>query len=61
MSRKEETDWLDDAFDDKKNEEAYLAAQKANNRGCLIALCVGAFVLIAIFLASFGFIGAFFA
>lgn len=56
MARKtgDDYDYLEDAFDDRKNEAALLEAKKANQRGCLIALIVGIFVPIIILIISFG-------
>lgn len=60
MGRKhdEDYDYLEDAFNDEKNEAAMLEAQRANNRGCLIALIAGVFGIIVISIIVFGAISA---
>lgn len=50
----EDYDYLEDAFDDEKNAADMIEAQKANSRGCLIALIVGVVGLIAIGIVAFG-------
>lgn len=54
----EDYDYLEDAFDDEKNEAAMLEAQRANNRGCLIALIVGVVAIIVIAIVAFGAVSA---
>ncbi len=47
--------YLDEAFDDAKGEEELKAAQKANNRGCLIIVIV---VVLVVVLLGLGMCGA---
>ncbi len=55
MPRKdEETNWLDDAFDEDKNVQALKEAQKANNRSCLVTLVVGIAAIAVIMVLGFG-------
>ena len=49
MAKKQDYDWLDDAFDDAKNEEEMREATRSRNRGCLlVAACFVVILVIAV-------------
>ena len=49
---KQEYDWLEDPFNDEKNKEAYLEAQKSQGKGCLFILLAFVAVILAFILIA---------
>ncbi len=55
--KKTDISWLDEAFDDKKEQEEMQAVQKSSRLGCLL-IAVFAIVIIAISVCFIGLLGA---